>query len=531
MKKILIIALVLNCLIGYGQKEKPRVSTKNHVELYSSSINDLGFGLTLEIDSSTKRIEYTNTIPNQPYNNLIYLEGIKNIKLHAWIKNDSASFYRYSIFIEGKQLVADAIPIASSKLGYGNVSICKLGTYAIENKKLTISYYKVDDRLRTGTVIIYNKPFKPAQLQLVALNTRVGKKSLVGDVKWKDSTTFEINQQTKAMIFGMKSTDLDFVYTAYLIDKSTNEIVYQSANWEYYYFSPAFPYLAIDSKYFNKSGEYELQIVPRLSTSFRYTLFQSKMLKYNFTIKNTDEKLFSSKEIALIAIGICAIFGAIFGASIAYIKKKSKQKINDAQRQKDLSKTQLNSIRAQLNPHFMFNALAGIQNLMHTNKIEEANRYLGKFARLTRNVLDQRELISLAEERNLLEDYLQMEQFRFGFTYQMDIDQNLNLDNIEIPTMLLQPFVENAVKHGIAEMENEGKIIISFLKESQNLMIKVSDNGKGFDASRNYTGLGLQLSKNRISLLNTIYPETSFLLAMKSSEEGSEIKITLTQWL
>lgn len=84
-----------------------------------------------------------------------------------------------------------------------------------------------------------------------------------------------------------------------------------------------------------------------------------------------------------------------------------------------MAKLKLNSIRSQLNPHFLFNALAGIQNLMNKNEIDNANKYLSKFARLTRNVLDDKELASLSQEKTLLNDYLQMEQFRFGFKYEL----------------------------------------------------------------------------------------------------------------
>ena len=194
MRRIIIIALLLNCLAVFGQeKGKIRLGSKDRISLYSSSINDLGFGLTLEVDERTKRVEYTNTIPNQPYNNLVYLEGAKNINLYAFLKNDSASFYRYTIHIEGKLIVTDAIPIVSNGKPSSKTILIDLGRFNLEDKKLTISYYKIDDRLKIGTVIIYNKPFKLAQFKLVAINTRAGKQSYVGNIKWKDSLTFTIN--------------------------------------------------------------------------------------------------------------------------------------------------------------------------------------------------------------------------------------------------------------------------------------------------------------------------------------------------
>ena len=196
-----------------------------------------------------------------------------------------------------------------------------------------------------------------------------------------------------------------------------------------------------------------------------------------------------------------------------------------------VAKLQLNSIRSQLNPHFLFNALSGIQNLMNKNEIDNANNYLSKFARLTRNVLDDKELISLSQEKTLLDDYLQMEQLRFGFKYEINCLEMLDLDNIEIPSMLLQPFVENAVKHGISQKANDGKIIITFIKQANDLVLTVTDNGNGFDTEKKNNGLGLQLSESRVELLNSIYKENRFILAIKSTTKGTKISLSLSDWI
>ena len=179
----------------------------------------------------------------------------------------------------------------------------------------------------------------------------------------------------------------------------------------------------------------------------------------------------------------------------------------------------------------MFNALSGIQNLMNKNETDNANKYLSKFARLTRNVLDDKELISLSQEKTLLDDYLQMEQLRFGFTYEINHSDNLNLANIEIPSMLLQPFVENAVKHGIAKKATDGKIRITFSKHANDLVLTITDNGNGFDTEKKNNGLGIPLSNGRIELLNSIYKENHFTLAIQSTHNGTKISLTLTDWL
>jgi two-component system LytT family sensor kinase len=90
-------------------------------------------------------------------------------------------------------------------------------------------------------------------------------------------------------------------------------------------------------------------------------------------------------------------------------------------------------------------------------------------------------MISLEEELKIADDYLQMEQLRFGFAYQIETDQSLSQSNIDIPAMLLQPFIENAVKHGIAILKKEGHIRIGIAAGGHNLLLSVEDNGKGFD--------------------------------------------------
>ena len=147
----------------------------------------------------------------------------------------------------------------------------------------------------------------------------------------------------------------------------------------------------------------------------------------------------------------------------------SRRKIKRTIQQKEKVTLQLKAIRSQLNPHFTFNALNSIQNLMNKNDVEAANHYLTRFASLTRRVLASREndMISLADEITLLDDYLQMEQLRFGFTYKINVVDTLNRANIEIPFMLLQPFIENAVKHGVSAMADKGLVQIDITRDAK----------------------------------------------------------------
>ena len=181
----------------------------------------------------------------------------------------------------------------------------------------------------------------------------------------------------------------------------------------------------------------------------------------------------------------------------------------------------------------MFNALAGIQNLMNKNDVSAANRYLSKFARITRTVLDENhnEAISIAEETRFIEDYLQMEQLRFGFQYEISIDENINQSDTEIPSMLLQPFVENAVKHGVSALNSSGFVRVNVYKNNSGIVMEVADNGKGFAMQDHSDGKGIMLSKRRIELLNSLHHKNSILLDMRSGAEGTTIILRLENWL
>lgn len=216
-----------------------------------------------------------------------------------------------------------------------------------------------------------------------------------------------------------------------------------------------------------------------------------------------------------------------------FFRIRNRRQQKKLQQQNEFAKLKLQSIRSQLNPHFVFNALAGIQNLMNKQETGKANNYLAAFSRITRSVLDNsaKELITIDDEVKLLSDYLQMEQLRFGFQYTIIVDEELDKHNIEIPAMLLQPFVENAVKHGISSLKENGSIQIEFRKIKADLRLSITDNGKGFDSGKEYNGLGLQLSKSRIALFNTIYKDTPAQLNIDSSAQGTKVLITLKNWI
>lgn len=140
-------------------------------------------------------------------------------------------------------------------------------------------------------------------------------------------------------------------------------------------------------------------------------------------------------------------------------------------------------LQAQLNPHFIFNSIANLQSLVASGDTKESVRYLSAFSGLLRNVLEQsrRDFIGLDEEITSLENYLQLNKMRFSglFDYRINVDPHLYPENVLIPPMLVQPFVENAIEHGFRNIDYKGILTIFFKAAHQQMFITIEDNGKG----------------------------------------------------
>ncbi|MES2779238.1 MAG: histidine kinase, partial [Bacteroidota bacterium] len=166
------------------------------------------------------------------------------------------------------------------------------------------------------------------------------------------------------------------------------------------------------------------------------------------------------------------------------------------------------ALSAQINPHFLFNALNSIQNFILQEDKSNAIKYLGRFSKLMRSSLDHARMkwISPAEEMNLLENYLELEKMRFKdkFIYQVDVPDE-QLSDILIPSMLIQPFIENAILHGVAKLENrQGQITVKLVWKDTQLLCSVTDNGIGLgQAGAEYSqrSHGMNITLERLKLL------------------------------
>lgn len=201
-----------------------------------------------------------------------------------------------------------------------------------------------------------------------------------------------------------------------------------------------------------------------------------------------------------------------------------------------LAESQLMALRAQMNPHFVFNCLNSIQECIVTQKYGEASKYLNKFSKLFRMVLNNsdRNLVTVDEEKNVLQLYLELEQMRFeqSFVYRIDIDDDLEADDILLPSMLLQPYVENAIWHGLMHKNGYRELTISFNRIDEEVFkCTIDDNGigrkKSFEikernaTTKRHKSKGLQIAKDRLDLIDRQGQHASVNIIDKYDPDGN----------
>jgi sensor histidine kinase YesM len=180
-----------------------------------------------------------------------------------------------------------------------------------------------------------------------------------------------------------------------------------------------------------------------------------------------------------------------------------------------IAETEMMALRSQMNPHFIFNSLNSIENFMMQNEKRLASSYLNKFARLIRMILDssRNELVPLAKDMDALRLYVDLEQLRFNhkFCFRLHVDPLLLNSDYKVPALLIQPYVENAIVHGLAHSEKNDLILsVSAIQEEDYIHYSIEDNGIGRQLSSRYNkqnkphhkSVGLTITEERINIFN-----------------------------
>lgn len=243
--------------------------------------------------------------------------------------------------------------------------------------------------------------------------------------------------------------------------------------------------------------------------------------EYTFMVNSTNNHGVWGKTPAVLNITIlppfwktwwfCLLVSTfLLGGSLLIIRYRERKLIYE----KEIAQFRLQALRSQMNPHFIFNALNSIQHFIIKNESSFALTYLSKFAKLVRKILENstHSRISLDDEIAFLKNYIEIESLRFDnkINFEIILDPEIDSDSIEIPSMLIQPYVENAIIHGLTHNKGQGSIKIEFTKEKQGLKCVILDNGIGRKVSaainariaKSHQSLGIPITKNRLEILN-----------------------------
>jgi len=263
------------------------------------------------------------------------------------------------------------------------------------------------------------------------------------------------------------------------------------------------------SKYTNlEPGTYTFQVLSCNNEG----LWDDEPLNYVFTLQTPYFKTWWFTLIVIV-LSIVIVYSS-FKLRLNHLKLKQQK---DFERKVEISKVELKALRAQMNPHFVFNSLNSIQHYIFNNKSDDAVKYLNKFAKLMRVILSNSDKPTVAIEDDLeaLKLYLELEQMRFEdkFEYTIEVDKNVDLDYDIMPPMLLQPYVENAILHGLTPRKEKGKLVIELKSQGNYIVCTITDNGigrkKAFEIKRTMPGskhksFGMKITEERLRILNDI---------------------------
>jgi signal transduction histidine kinase len=325
------------------------------------------------------------------------------------------------------------------------------------------------------------KPFKiPIRLEGLLVNDS----SLeLKNKEWNhNQNTFQFNFSA---FYHQRNKEMQFAYQLTPIDK--NPIISDNPSIIYRGLAP---------------GEYKLKVYafdkhyPRLR--------KSQIWNYNFTISPPYYKTwwFISLITLLVVSGGFLIY-------INYIRRKQKQNLEVQTLLKQMAQHRLEALKGQMNPHFIFNSLNTVQHFIATHNEREAMDFIAKFSSLIRKMLDLARVdkLSLEKEIQFLKDYAEIEQIRYAHNFDVEfIIEMEDQDDIELPSMLVQPLLENAIKHGVSNLkERRGKIEVVVMTEVENwLNIKIKDNGNGLvkrdESSKVHTSAALDIIRERLTV-------------------------------
>jgi len=325
----------------------------------------------------------------------------------------------------------------------------------------------------------------------------------------------------KELFINHQSVKKDFLQINYnqTLDVHVEALSYTSINK----FKYAYRFMNADSTW--NFFPAEMEIIP--ITSIPTGNFKIEICAFDYLNRISQNKIilngyksppFWQQWWFYLAIGLLALWISTVGflRRVRQMKKRQTNELEKIKLENEINLSQLTALKAQMNPHFIFNVLNSIKGYIYENDKKYALQYLNSFSDLIRKILEMssKNLVTLNEEIEIDKLYIELECMLLDeeFEFILDVDEKIDLHRTEIPALLIQPFIENAFKHGLRHKKGKKKLSISFEKSTDNnwLYITISDNGIGFQASQKinerntnkHTSFATSAIEKRLELLN-----------------------------
>lgn len=370
-------------------------------------------------------------------------------------------------------------------------------TVGMNKQTLFLKFLKNAD----GTFYI-SAPGKYCQVDLQRINHSVAipkvyiDKFKTGDIEKpiKADSTSILNLKPDENFFSFEFSCIDFT------NQSLNKFAYKLENWD-----KNWVYCG-NRRYANytnlNGGEYTLYVKAANSQGSWSQPVKARIFIATHFYKTNWFVLFITSIFALVIY-------RLYSYRISRIEREEKIK---TEFNKQLADTRMEALRAQMNPHFIFNCLNSINRYIIKSDIKTSSLYITRFAKLIRLILDNSEhkKVVLSNELEALKLYIEMEALRFDhkFTFDIQVDDEIDTNNIEVPPLIIQPYVENAIWHGLLQKDTGGSLFIRLTQENDNLICEITDNGIGREKAMEYKSqnaptrksIGIKLTEERLNM-------------------------------
>ena len=449
------------------------------------------------------------------------------------LNEKNANDFEFTVLLNNKTIITPWMHI--SRFTQASVGNLKAGSGMTGNYRAGIGQYLVAHlRNKAGQIIssrvIYFKKSAPEIKSLSTSDNALVFSNLIASENRFDERQLDVGwhrQYTSNLSVSSDKLKLSYNENNVLID--INSKIYRKEALEYALFKGDKEIRKWDGNEYNNHyillknldpGDYRVVI--------RFKRQRNSISELRFSISSVWYKTAAFKAAILILLILAVVFFNFLSKF-----RNQKQVVRLLNKKAEQSAEELKNIHALLNPHFTFNALNSIQGLVNKRDVDAASKYLSSFGELLRETLreSKTDLIPVTKELENLKIYIGLEQLRYPFTYNLNIDRNLDLYSSTIPPFLLQPFVENAIKHGFSKMNGRGELNVNLDKNGDTMVIQIADNGPGFETALLKEGYGLSLSRKRIELVNREYGEELIKLHMESTSEGTLILLSFKNWL